>query len=165
MKRIAGKISPLLVLALVALWLLLNQTLAPGHVLLGSALAVLLAWSAAALRPLQARLRRLDIAALLVLTVIRDVVRSNMAVARIVLGFTSSHEIRSGFLRIPLDLRDPHGLAALAVILTSTPGTVWVGLSPAGDALTLHVLDLQNEAEWIHLIKQRYERPLMRIFE
>ncbi len=51
------------------------------------------------------------------------------------------------------------------IIVTSTPGTVWAGLSPAGDALTLHVLDLKDEAEWIRLIKQRYERPLMRIFE
>jgi multicomponent K+:H+ antiporter subunit E len=66
---------------------------------------------------------------------------------------------------IPLELRDPHGLAALAVIVTSTPGTVWAGLSPDGGTLTLHVLDLQDDAEWIHVIKHRYERPLMRIFE
>jgi multicomponent K+:H+ antiporter subunit E len=165
MKRIDGAVSPVLVLALVALWLLLNQTLAPGQILLGLVLALALAWSASALRPLQARLRRFDLAALLVLVVITDVVRSNLAVARLVLGLVSSREVRSGFLQIPLDIRDPHGLAALAMIVTSTPGTVWVGLSPEGDTLTLHVLDLQDEAEWIQLIKQRYERPLMRIFE
>ncbi len=62
-------------------------------------------------------------------------------------------------------MRDPHGLAGLAMIITSTPGTVWVGLSPEGDTLTLHVLDLKDETEWIHLIKHRYERALMRIFE
>jgi multicomponent K+:H+ antiporter subunit E len=165
MKRIAGRISPLLVLTLIALWLLLNQTLAPGQVLLGSALAVLLAWAASVLRPLHAQVRRLDVAALLVLTVVYDILRSNLAVARIVLGLAPRREIRSGFLDIPLDLHDPHGLAALAVIVTSTPGTVWVRLSPDANTLTLHVLDLQDEAEWVQLIKQRYERPLMRIFE
>jgi multicomponent K+:H+ antiporter subunit E len=165
MKRIGGAVSPLLVAALTALWLLLNQTLAPGQILLGLLLAVALAWSASALRPLQARLRRFDVAALLMLVVFTDIVRSNIAVARLVLGLVSRREIRSGFLQIPLDLRDPHGLAALAVIVTSTPGTVWAGLSPEGDTLTLHVLDLQNEAEWIDLIKKRYEQPLMRIFE
>lgn len=165
MKRIGGAISPLLVLALIALWLLLNQTLAPGQVLLGVMLALAFAWSASALRPLQARVRRFDIAALLVLVVLSDIVRSNLAVAQLVLGIAPHLKMRSGFLQIPLDLRDPHGLAVLAVIVTSTPGTVWVGLSPSGDTLTLHVLDLKDENEWVQQIKQRYERPLMRIFE
>jgi multicomponent K+:H+ antiporter subunit E len=165
MKRIAGPVSPFFVLALTAMWLLLNQTLAPAHIVLGAALAVALAWSGSALRPLRARVRRLDIALALTLVVLCDIVRSSLAVARLVLGWASAREVRSGFLRIPLDLRDPHGLAALAIIVTSTPGTVWAGLSPAGDALTLHVLDLKNEADWIRLFKQRYERPLMRIFE
>jgi multicomponent K+:H+ antiporter subunit E len=165
MKRIGASVSPFLVVALTTVWLLLNETLEPAQIVLGGALAVVLAWSASALRPLRARLHRLDVGLALALVVIIDVVRSSFAVSRLVLGFLSKREVRSGFLRIPLDLRDPHGLAALAIIITSTPGTVWVGLSPAGDALTLHVLDLQNEAEWIDLIKQRYEKPLMRIFE
>ena len=48
-------------------------------------------------------------------------------------------------MQIPLDLQDAHGLAVLACIVTSTPGTVWVGLSPDGATLTLHVLDLDDE--------------------
>jgi len=160
-----GTVSPLMVLCLTAVWLMLNQTLAPGQLLFGALLAVALAWSASALRPLQAHLQRLDGAALLALILLMDIVRSNLSVARIVLGLTSRRDIRSDFLQIPLDLRDPHGLAALAIIVTSTPGTVWVGLSPAGDTLTLHVLDLQSEADLIQLIKHRYERRLMRIFE
>lgn len=165
MRLISGKVSPLMVLALTALWLVLNQTLAPGEILLGALLAIALAWSASALRPLRAHFQRLDRAVLLALVVLMDIVRSSLSVARIVLGLVSRRDIRSDFLQIPLDLRDPHGLAALAIIVTSTPGTVWVGLSPSGDTLTLHVLDLQDEAELIQLIKDRYERPLMGIFE
>jgi multicomponent K+:H+ antiporter subunit E len=165
MRSTGRRISPVLVLALVVVWLVLNQTLSAAQIVLGAILATLLAWSASALRPLQAKLKRLDVAVVLILVVLIDIVRSNVNVARVVLGLVSRREIRSGFLDIPLDMRDPHGLAALAVIVTSTPGTVWVGLSPAGDTLTLHVLDLRDEAEWIHLIKHRYEQPLMRIFE
>jgi multicomponent K+:H+ antiporter subunit E len=165
MKRTESTVSPVLVLALTALWLLLNQTLAPAQIVLGIAVAVALAWSASALRPLQARVRRFDIALALAFFVLADIVRSNFAVGRLVLGLAAARNLRSGFVQIPLELRAPHGLAALAMIVTSTPGTVWVGLSPAGDSLTLHVLDLKDEAEWIQLIKERYERPLMRIFE
>lgn len=153
------------VLVLTGIWLLLNQTLALSQVTLGLVQSLLLAWSGSALRPLRARLHRLDLAALLMLVVLRDIVRSNFDVARIVLGLVHDRGVRSGFLDIPLDLRDPHGLAVLAAIVTSTPGTVWVGLSPDGGILTLHVLDLKDRREWIRLIKQRYERPLMRIFQ
>lgn len=164
MKRLGGKFSPVLVVGLTILWLLLNQTVAPAQIALGVLLSLALAWASSTLRPLRARVQRLDIAALLLLVVLKDIVRSNIAVARIVLGFRASKPC-TGFLEIPLELRDPHGLAALAAIITSTPGTVWAGLSPDGSVLTLHVLDLKTEGEWIELIKHRYERPLMRIFQ
>jgi multicomponent K+:H+ antiporter subunit E len=67
-------------------------------------------------------------------------------------------------VEIPLELRDPYGLAALACIITSTPGTLWVDFNEASGILTIHVLDLVNESEWVGLIKERYERRLMEIF-
>jgi multicomponent K+:H+ antiporter subunit E len=94
-----------------------------------------------------------------------DIVRSNVSVARIIFGLTHGRQITSGFVDIPLDMRDPHGLAVLAAIVTSTPGTVWANLSIDGTTLTLHVLDLKDEAAWITTIKQRYERLLMEIFD
>jgi multicomponent K+:H+ antiporter subunit E len=110
-------------------------------------------------------MRRFRTASLLFARVLLDILRSNLAVARIILGLVRDHEVRSGFLDVPLDLRDPHGLAVLAAIVTSTPGTIWADLARDGKTLTLHVLDLQNEAAWIRTIKQRYERALMEIFE
>ncbi len=159
------RVSPALVVALLAIWLLLNQTLAPGQVLLGLSLSVLLAWFSDDLRPLRSTLRRVDSAIGLLFIVLWDIVRSNFAMARIVLGLVGRRQIRSVFLKVPLDLRDDHGLAALACIVTSTPGTVWAGLSPDRATLTLHVLDVRDEGRWIRTIKQRYERRLMEIFQ
>jgi multicomponent K+:H+ antiporter subunit E len=82
-----------------------------------------------------------------------------------VLGLTHGREVSSGFLDIPLDMRDPHGLAVLAMIVTATPGTVLSGLADDSSMLRLHVLDLQDPEAWIRTIKQRYERPLREIFE
>jgi multicomponent K+:H+ antiporter subunit E len=162
MKR---SIPIMLAIALLCLWLLLNDTLDPGHIVLGAVIAVLLALSVGRMRPLQARLRRLPLLVKLIFTVLLDIVRSNIGVARVILGLVRDHEVKSGFLDIPLDLRDPHGLAGLAMIVTSTPGTVWVELTPDGSTLTLHVLDLRDEAALIRTIKQRYEHPLREIFE
>jgi len=162
---LAGRrISPGFVIVLTAIWLLLNQSLAPAQFAVGLALSVLLARFGSTLRPLRASLGRVDRAVALVFVVFWDIVRSNVAVARIVLGL-AGREIRSGFVEIPLDLRDDHGLAVLACIVTSTPGTIWAGLSPDGATLTLHVLDLKDERECVHTIKHRYERHLLRIFQ
>lgn len=158
------RISPVLVAILAAIWMLLNQTLSPGQFVLGIALSVLLAWFSSALRPMQAPLHRLDTLAGLFFVVLFDILRSNVAVARFVLGLHGGREPRSGFLRVPLELRDDHGLAILACIVTSTPGTVWAGLSPDKATLTLHVLDLADEDAWIRTIKGRYERPLLEVF-
>jgi multicomponent K+:H+ antiporter subunit E len=161
----ARHVPPVLTAALFALWLLLNQTLSLGHVLLGLSLSIALAWAGGALRPVQPRLRRVDCAIVLLGFVLADIVRSNFRVAGIVLGLARNREARSGFVKIPLELTDPHALAVLACIVTATPGTVWVEHDTATGTLTLHVLDLQDETEWIDWVKRRYERLLMEIFE
>ena len=164
-RSFARSISPVLVLGLTVLWLMLNQTLAPAHIALGALLGVALSWAGSTLRPLQATLRRMDVAVVLLLVVLADIIRSNVGVARIVLGMTGQREINTDFVDIPLEMRDPHGLAVLSMIVTSTPGTVWVGVTNDGKVLRLHVLDLVDEEHWIRLIKDRYESRLLRIFE
>ena len=84
-------------------------------------------------------------------------------VARIVLA-PRTRELTSGFVRVPLDMRDPYGLAALACIITATPGTVWVEYDSAKGTMLLHVLDLIDGDDWVRIIKDRYERRLMEIF-
>lgn len=152
-------------LGLTALWLVLNDSLSPGNILLGLAVAFGMVLSFQKLRPVRPRLHRVHVGVKLAFMVLMDIIRSNIAVGRIVLGFTDGREVKSEFLDIPLDLRDPHGLAVLAMIVTATPGTVWSGLANDSSVVRLHVLDLQDPDMWIRTIKQRYEKPLMEIFE
>lgn len=164
-KAATRRLPPVLIGGLAVLWLVLNQTVAPGQIVLALLVAFALAFATSSLRPLQPTLRNPGLAVVLLATVFMDVVRSNFQVARIVLGLVRDRTVEAGFLDIPLDMRDPHGLAVLAMIVTSTPGTVWVDLADDNNRLTLHILDLKDEDEWIRWIKHRYERPLMRIFE
>lgn len=145
-------------------WLLLGGTLALSQPVAGIALAFGLAALHRLLGPHAGprRIRPVAIARLVVL-VAWDIVLSNLAVARIV--FSPARERRAGFLEIPLDTRHGGALAALAVIVTATPGTSWAGYDAAGSVLTLHVLDLRDEAAAIGEFKARYERPLREIFE
>lgn len=155
---------PLMALASLIAWLLLAGSASPGTLLLGGLLAVAGSWTLAALAPPRARLRRFSAVPGLLRDVLVEVVRSNDAVARIILRPGGAGR-RSGFVLVPLDMRDPYGLAALACILTATPGTVWVEYDPAGGTMLLHVLDLIDEEEWVRIVKDKWERRLMEIFE
>lgn len=155
---------PLLAASLLAMWLLLVGSAGPGALLLGLLLAFLGGRAFLALDPERARLRRPRVALELAWIVLVEVFRSNNAVARIILS-PGRRDRTSGFVQVPLDMRDPYGLAALACIVTATPGTVWVEYDSAKSTMLLHVLDLIDEEEWVRIIKDRYERRLMEVFE
>ncbi|RUY26568.1 Na+/H+ antiporter subunit E [Mesorhizobium sp. M7A.F.Ca.US.001.04.1.1] len=154
---------PLLTASLLAMWILLNG-LSIGQVFLGGVIALAASLAMAALQPAKPKIRRWDLIPQLVLVVLADIVRSNIAVAEIILQ-GGRHTRTSGFVMIPLELRDRTGLAVLACIITSTPGTAWVEYHAGSGRLRIHVLDLIDQQAWIDLIKQRYERRLMEIFE
>ena len=154
---------PLTWLALVAMWLVLNSTLALADVLVGMLVAL---GGVLALRLLQEpakRARRPMVALELAGLVLVDVVRSNVAVAGIVL-YRRTRGRRAGFIEIPLELRHPTGLAVLACIITATPGTSWAGYDSRSGVLTMHILDLVDDEAMIGSIKERYERRLLEIF-
>ena len=153
---------PLMFVALLGLWLALNGTIAVAHIILGAGAAFAGIVGLARLRPGTTRFSRPLTALRLLGVVLVDVVRSNVEVAAIVLA--GKRERRSGFVRIPLDVRNRTALATLACIVTSTPGTSWAGYDPRSGVLTMHIFDLVDEAHWVETIKSRYERPLMEIF-
>ncbi|MFM2323807.1 Na+/H+ antiporter subunit E [Brachymonas denitrificans] len=156
--------APLLSAALVVLWLLLNESWSVGHVLLALLLGLLLPVLFASLRPQQPRIRRPLRVLRLVLLVGRDVLRSNLEVGTGVLRL-QQRVPNSAFVTIPLELRDPTGLAALAMITTVVPGTVWCELARDASAVRLHVWDVQDEAAFIAHYKSAYEAPLLEIYQ
>ena len=157
--------SPLLSIGLLLTWLLLNESVAAAHWLLGGALAVV---APLLVRPLlphgHARLRRpRALLRLLWLSAI-EIVRSAFNVGQLIL-LRKPDAVNSQFIRVPLDLRSPHGLALLSCLINSTPGTVWVDLLPERHELLLHVFDLHDEAWWVETIKTCYEGPIIEVFE
>ncbi|HWJ68431.1 MAG TPA: Na+/H+ antiporter subunit E [Sphingobium sp.] len=152
---------PLLALFLFAMWVLLTG-FSPGHILLGAVIALLVSRVMLTLKPERPRIRFSMAMVRLAGLVFVDILRSNIAVARIVL-FRPARQ-HSGFIQFPTELRNPYALAALAIIITATPGTLWLQHDAQRHIVLIHVLDLVDEAEWIALIRHRYERLLMEIF-
>lgn len=162
MKPFRGLPSPGLTLFLLLLWLLLNNTLAVGHVVLGLLLGLaipmlcqrFLAQIPSVHRPV--KLVRFT------LLVLYDIVVANWAVAQLVLGPRS--RLRPAFIEIPVALENDFLRTVLAGIVSLTPGTVSADINSDRQLLLVHVLDSENAQLLVNEIKQRYEAPLLEIF-
>lgn len=147
-------------------WLMLNGSASVGHLLLGAVFGIVLPLATQRWRPDRPRVVQWRPTLRLIRIVVWDIVVSNIAVARRILG--PERNIKPRFVRVPLTLRDPHALVALAGIVTMTPGTLSADLSDNRRELLVHAFDVDDDADEAALlrgIRERYEVLLMQIFE
>lgn len=149
-------------LAVFLFGILLTDHVSRGFVVLALLLALLIPQFARRLEREFARVGSLRPLPRLVLVMLYDIVRANLHVARLVLGPQAA--IRPGWVWVPLELTNIHGITALASLITVTPGTVSAELSDDRRYLLVHVLDLRDPEALIAEIKTRYETPLRQIF-
>lgn len=150
--------NPSLSALLLVLWLLLANTIDAGQILLGVLFAGVVPWLLRRFQPSRPRRWRPWLMCRLAGVVLWDIVCANLTVARLLLR--SPAQLRPQFVALPLDLTSPTAITLLAGIITLTPGTVSVDLSPQRDVLWIHALDCADAAALIADIKQRYEAPL-----
>jgi multicomponent K+:H+ antiporter subunit E len=153
---------PWLSLSLLAVWLLLNQSLAPGHCLLGALLGWLLPLLLQRLAPMPARRVRKPFKLLRLIGVLLwDILLANLVVARQVLLQRS--QLQPGFVYVPLERDDELVAVLLASMITLTPGTVGVRVELAQRRVLVHALHLTDAAALVSEVKQRYESQLLEI--
>jgi len=154
---------PALSVLIAVTWLLLQQSLALPQCLVAALLAW---WLPRAMDRLlgAAPPPRIGLEAWRLLgRVLVDIVVANITVAR--LALSTSKAPRPVWIVLPLDLRNLNGIATLATIITTTPGTVSCVIDEDACTLLIHALDCADPQSMIDDIKRRYERPLMEIFK
>jgi multicomponent K+:H+ antiporter subunit E len=154
---------PVLSLLVASSWLLLQQSLAVGNLITAVVLALLVPRLVHGFLGVPVKAHAWRTALRLGGVVLYDIVISNIAVAKIVLS--PAARPRPAWVVVPLDLRHPTGITLLATIITTTPGTVSCVIDEARHEILVHALDCDDAAEMATQMKQRYERPLMEIFE
>ncbi|ANF26470.1 MULTISPECIES: Na+/H+ antiporter subunit E [Pseudomonadaceae] len=155
--------NPALTLLLTLLWLLLNNALSVGQLVLG----LFLGWAIPLL--VQGflvdlpKVRRPLKLCLFLLKVFYDIVVANVSVAKLVLS--SRDRLQPAFVEIPMAIEHPFVLAVLTSIISLTPGTVSASLRPGHKMLLIHALDAPDTEALVAEVKSRYETPLLEIFE
>lgn len=154
---------PVLSLVVALVWLLLVNRFAWGSLVFALILGLVVPAATAPYWPHRARIGSPAKIVAYVAIVIWDIIKANIAVARIVL-FLPKRDLRPCWLPVPLDLTSPEAITVLAGTITLTPGTVSCDLSEDGRALLVHCLHAPDPASVLDEIKTRYEARLKEIF-
>ncbi|SER02429.1 multicomponent K+:H+ antiporter subunit E [Nitrosomonas sp. Nm51] len=154
---------PVLTPVLAFIWLLLNNSIAPGQITLG----LIFGWAIPVLTihfwPDKVSIRRPAVLIRYLMVLFYDIIKANFTVARLILGNTD--QLHPVFIKLPLDLTTDLAIGLLANSITLTPGTLWARLSDDHSYLLIHALNETDPDRLIATIKQRYEKPLKEIFE
>jgi multicomponent K+:H+ antiporter subunit E len=154
---------PLLTPVLAIVWLLLNNSLEPAHILLGLLLGWVIPRFTLPFWPERVRFYSLRAAGRFATVFLYDVVIANLAVARLILA--GPRALRPCFVVMPLDLTSELAISLLANTICLTPGTVSAHLSADRRSLLIHALDCNDPDALVAEIKQRFEAPLKEILE
>lgn len=155
---------PVLTTVLLLAWLMLTR-FSVGMLIMGAGIAFVAGQAMTRLPVPEVRIHSWRKVLQLTGIVLVDIVRSNIAVVRLIFAGPEVCSKHAGFLELQLEIRDRHALTVLALIITSTPGTNWIEYHPATGRLLLHVLDLVDDDAWREQIHTRYEVLLQEIFE
>lgn len=153
---------PVLSFILWGLWLLLNNTISPGHMVLGLIIAILIPMLTSGFWPEKVYIKSPLTLIKLLGTVLWDIVAANTIVAKLILG--KNENLNPAFFYIELDIDTPIGISLLANTISLTPGTVSCDVTPDGKRLLVHALHIEDIPATIKEIKQRYEAPLKKVF-
>lgn len=155
--------QPLLSITLLIIWLLLVNSIQPGHILLGGLLGWLIPLLTQRFWPERPAMRQPWRALRLFGVVIGDIILANLEVARRILG--PPRALRPRFIWYPLSLHQDFPITVLSSIISLTPGTVVIDVSRDRRWLLIHCLDCEDPGALVAQIGTRYETPLQEIFE
>lgn len=153
---------PLLTMILWGIWLLLNNTISPGHIVLGAVLAIFIPWLTSSYWPEKITIRYPWMLVLYVLRVLFEILVANAVVAKLILG--PQKNLKPGFLNYELKLTSPVGIGLLANTISLTPGTVSCDLSKDRRFLLIHALHIDDVEAIKAEIHRKFEKPLLEIF-
>ncbi|WP_166268052.1 Na+/H+ antiporter subunit E [Marinobacter caseinilyticus] len=153
---------PLLSLTLLLVWLMLNG-LSAGHGVLGLIMAWGLPLFTRDLWPDSPTVKKPWRLLLYFARMMVDIIQASLTVARLVLN--PSRQPKPSFVSYPLTLEHPLAITLLAGTISLTPGTVSADISDDRKLLLIHALDELDDKSLIEAIHNRYEKPLLEIFQ
>lgn len=147
--------------ALTVFWALLHQTGDAATLLTGYGLGALIIYFVSRGAGSPFYLRRVGAALALFAVFVKEVIVANIKVAYQVLH--PALPVVPGFLQLPLEVKTDGQITLLALLITMTPGTLSVDVSPDRRYLIIHALDVTDPEGTKAAIKEAFERRILEV--
>ena len=154
--------QPWLTVALFVVWQFLADGVTGASVVMGLILSIVIPQITHRFWPDHPRLHKPWVLVRYLVVVFYDIVVASVTVTILILN---PRRPRPAFVSYPLTLNHPLGVTMLASTISLTPGTVSSDVSDDGRLLLIHALDVDDDAELIRTIHERYEKPLLEMFQ
>lgn len=148
-------------LGLALVWCLLHGDLSLKSLAVGYGLGALIMYVFSRFFDEVIYFRKLWLSLQLIAFFLKELVVANWTVARLVIR--PRLRVRPGIIAFPLELEGDLEITLLANLITLTPGTLSIDLSPDRKTLYIHTLDIEDAEEEKRKIKQGFERYLKEI--
>ncbi len=147
------------------IWMALTGDFSAPNFALGFVLSSLVLWVNRPVRgsvPLLYYLRKSLLWAAFLLFFLRELVLASLRIAWDIL--TPRHRMRPAIVAIPLDLESDMEITSLANLITLTPGTLSLDISPDRKTLYIHAMYVTDVEKTRQEIKDRFERRIKELF-
>lgn len=148
-------------IALAVLWMSLQGEFSSGHFGLGFVLGYVVLLVCRPVLPESSYSRKVWQVASLLAHLVRDILLANLQIAWRVIS--PRLDIRPAVIAVPLRARKDHEITMLANLITLTPGTLSIDLSPDHSTLYVHVLDLRDPELFKRDIRRGLERRVLEV--
>lgn len=100
---------------------------------------------------------------LFILYYLKELVLSSLYVAWDII--TPTDLMRPGFVEVPIDLKNETAIISLANLISMTPGSLTVDMTPDKTKIYIHAMYLHDKEQFIKKIKGELEHKIRLIFE
>jgi len=106
-------------------------------------------------------LRRLIMAVKLILIFIYEIFTSSIIVLKQILS--PKLNLTPGIISYKTELQTAGEVTTLALLLTLTPGSVVMEVSPDENVLYIHAIDVENSKEFLFQSLKKFEKAIMEV--
>ncbi|MFP7253372.1 Na+/H+ antiporter subunit E [Virgibacillus sp. 7505] len=97
----------------------------------------------------------------LALIFIKELILSNFEITKLV--YARRLDINPGIFTLETELKTDWEITLLATLITLTPGTVTMAVSPDKKELYIHAMDIVDMKDAVHAIKNSFEKHIMEV--
>ena len=97
----------------------------------------------------------------LALIFIKELILSNFEITKLV--YARRLDINPGIFTLETELKTDWEITLLATLITLTPGTVTMAVSPDKKELYIHAMDIVDMKDAVHAIKDSFEKHIMEV--